>query len=319
MVRRSATILWGARPASPATLMTLNGTPSGTGTSPRMRATALAVLAMLVLSPDGLLVRLVDAGEWQIVFWRGAFSFLALTLFLTLTRKGGFVGGLRDSGLPGLACSALMAAGSVMFIASLTRTHVANTLLVLSIVPLFAALLGLVFLREAVPRRTWFAIAAAVAGMAIIFGGSLGGSALLGDVLAAGTALCMAGSLVIVRANPRVSMLPALAASGLVAAMIGAALGNPFAVSWSDVGLAATMGIVQQALAIGLFLAAARHLPPAESGLLALIETVLGPLWVWLVVGEIPGSPVLLGGAVVLAALAANFAVGLWRRPLAGR
>lgn len=278
------------------------------------RGLVLAVLAMLVLSPDGMLVRLVEAGEWQLLFWRGASNTVALALFLALTRKGGLSGALRASGWGGLACSALMAVGTIMFIASLTRTTVANTLLVLSMVPLFGAVLGLVFLREGVPARTWLAIIAALAGMAVIFAGSVGGGGLLGNVLAAGTAVCMAGSLVIIRANPRVSMLPALALSGLAVALVALAMADPFDVTWRDVGLSATMGVVQQAFAIGLFVTAARYLPPAEAGLVGLVETVLGPFWVWLAVGETPGEPALWGGALVLAALAANFAVGLRTR-----
>lgn len=278
------------------------------------RGLVLAVLAMLVLSPDGMLVRLVEAGEWQLLFWRGASNTVALALFLALTRKGGLSGALRASGWGGLACSALMAVGTIMFIASLTRTTVANTLLVLSMVPLFGAVLGLVFLREGVPARTWLAIVAAFAGMAVIFAGSVGGGGLLGNVLAAGTAVCMAGSLVIIRANPRVSMLPALALSGLAVALVALAMADPFDVTWRDVGLSATMGVVQQAFAIGLFVTAARYLPPAEAGLVGLVETVLGPFWVWLAVGETPGEPALWGGALVLAALAANFAVGLRTR-----
>ncbi len=277
------------------------------------RGLVLAVVAMLVLSPDGMLVRLVEAGEWQLLFWRGASNTVALTLFLALTRKGGLPGALKEAGWAGLACSALMAAGTIMFIASLMRTTVANSLLVLSMLPLFAAVLGLVFLSERVPARTWMAIAAALAGMAVIFAGSVGDGGLLGNVLAAGTAICMAGSLIIVRANPQISMLPALALSGLAVALVALAMADPFAVTWRDVGLSAIMGVVQQGLAVGLFISAARYLPPAEAGLVGLVETVLGPLWVWLAVGETPGNAAFLGGALVLAALAANFAAGLAR------
>ena len=113
----------------------------------------LAVLAMVVLSPDGMLVRLVEAGEWQLLFWRGLSNGLALALFLGLTRPGGLPRALRASGWAGLACSALMAAGVIMFVASLTRTTVANTLLVMSMVPLFGAVLGLHLLVAHVAAR----------------------------------------------------------------------------------------------------------------------------------------------------------------------
>lgn len=279
--------------------------------SPHLRAFLLATFAIFVLSPDGLLVRLFEAGEWRLMFWRGLFNFLALAVFIGLTRPGGLPRALRATGWPGLFCAVLIAVGTVLFIASLTRTAVANTLLMLSLVPFFAAALGLVFLREAVPGRTWLAIAAALVGMAVILSGSLGGIGIVGDGLAVGTALCMAGSLVIIRANKRVSMLPALALSGLLVALAGLAMADPLAVGWRDIGLAAVMGVMQQAFAIGLYLSAARYLPPAEAGLIGLIETVFGPVWVWLVLREVPGDAALTGGAIVLAALMLHFAAGL--------
>lgn len=279
--------------------------------SPHLRAFLLATFAIFVLSPDGLLVRLFEAGEWRLMFWRGLFNFLALAVFIGLTRPGGLPRALRATGWPGLFCAVLIAVGTVLFIASLTRTAVANTLLMLSLVPFFAAALGLVFLREAVPGRTWLAITAALVGMAVILSGSLGGIGIVGDGLAVGTALCMAGSLVIIRANKRVSMLPALALSGLLVALAGLAMADPLAVGWRDIGLAAVMGVMQQAFAIGLYLSAARYLPPAEAGLIGLIETVFGPVWVWLVLREVPGDAALTGGAIVLAALMLHFAAGL--------
>ncbi len=279
--------------------------------SPHLRAFLLATFAIFALSPDGLLVRLFEGGEWPLLFWRGGFSFVAILIYLWVTEPGGPVRALRATGWPGLFCAALMAVGIVMFIASLTRTAVANTLLMLSMVPFFAAGLGLVFLREAVPGRTWLAIAAALVGMAVILSGSLGGIGIVGDGLAVGTALCMAGSLVIIRANKRVSMLPALALSGLFVALAGLAMADPLAVGWRDIGLAAVMGVMQQAFAIGLYLSAARYLPPAEAGLIGLIETVVGPVWVWLALREVPGEAALAGGAIVLVALTLHFAAGL--------
>jgi len=266
---------------------------------------------MVCLSPDGLLVRLVESGDWQIVFWRGGFNFLALALFFQVTRPGGLAGEVRRAGWPGMVCAAIFAVSTIAFIASLSRTTVANTLLVLSLIPLAAALLGLAFLRERVPPRTWLAIAVALSGFAVIVSGSLGSRGLIGDALALVTALSIAGILVIIRANPFVSMFPALAMAGLVCATVAALVADPFAVSLSDVALMAVMGCVQQAFAIGIYLRGASYLPPAEAGLIGLIETVLGPFWVWLVIAERPSPEALIGGSVVIAALALHSVMGL--------
>jgi len=266
---------------------------------------------MLILSPDGLLFRLVDANNLQILFWRGLFCFFAVALFRQLTRPGGIVGAVRAGGRPGLASVALLTGGSICFVTSITQTAVANTLVILATIPLFAAILGWIFLRARVAPRTWAAIAAAVCGIVIIFAGSLGSVHLLGDLLALGAALCLASNLVLIRAHPRIDVLAGVGLAGLVLAVLMLPIAEPLVVRPRDIAMLASMGVALQSVGFGMFLAAGRYLPPAETALFMLVETVLGPLWVWLGVGEVPGAGALAGGAIVLVTVALHSAAGL--------
>ena len=266
---------------------------------------------MIVISPDGLLFRLVAAEDLQILFWRGLFGAAALALYLQISRPGGLVAAFRRSGWPLVISALLMTAGTAFFVLSITRTTVANTLVILATMPLFSAFLGRLFLGQRVRRATWLAIAAALSGIVVIFAEALGAGDLAGNLFALAAALCLASNLVLIRARPSVSMLPALALSGLVTAALMLPFIAPFAVSLHDLGIMAIMGVVQQSLAFGMFLTAGRYLPPAETSLFALLETVLGPFWAWLGVGEVPAGSVLLGGLLVVATLAIHSALGL--------
>ncbi len=271
-----------------------------------LRGMALAAGGMLLISPDGLLFRLMSASDLQILGWRGLISGCVLALYIQATRPGGLVQAVRNSGFAGAASTVLMTIGTILFVMSITRTAVAHTLVILSTVPMFGAILGWIFLRERVGPRTWLAIGACMTGIVLVFWGSFGGGGLLGDVFALGAAIFMACNLVIIRAKRSVSLLSALALSGLLIGALLLPVADPFALSLHDFGIIAVMGFLFQSLAFGMFLAAARHLPPAEVGLFALIETVLGPLWAWVGVNEVPSGTALLGGLLVVATLAAH-------------
>lgn len=275
---------------------------------------------MIVISPDGLLFRLVTAEDPKILFWRGLIGAVTLALYLQFSRPGGLVAAFGRCGWPVVISALLMTAGTTFFVFSITRTTVANTLVILATMPLFGALLGRAFLGQRVPLATWLAIGVALSGILVIFAEALGAGDLVGNLYALGAAICLASNLVLIRARPSVSMLPALALSGVITAAIMLPFIAPFAISRHDLGIMAIMGVVQQSLAFGMFLTAGRYLPPAETSLFALLETVLGPLWAWLGVGEVPTGSVLLGGLLVVATLAVHSALGLRRaRPLPAR
>lgn len=282
---------------------------------PHVRGLALTAAGALMWSPDGLMVRLMDAGDGRIVFWRAAFTLAALLLVLAVRRRSPWAA-WRANGWPGVLAAIILAAVGFLFIAALTRTTVANTLVIIATMPLFGAALGWLFLREAVPPRTILAIAVSLVGFAIIFADAWGGGGLVGDALALMVPLLLAGYIVVMRRWPKVENVPALALASLILVIVLAPLVAPFEISGRDLALLALNGTVQGTLATLVFLAGARLLLTAEAGLMGLLETILGPLWVWLALGERPSERAFAGALIVLAALAAHAWTGLRRRAM---
>lgn len=270
-------------------------------------------VGVLVLSPDSLLVRLIALDPWTMIFWRGALMAVSLSVFLALTLGRQAPARFRAMGRPELWMAAFFTGSSVFFITALAHTSVANTLIIISAAPLFAALFSRVFLAEAVAPRTWGAILGALAGIAVIVSDSLGRGSLTGDVSALGGAICIAALLSVARRSRSRNMIPTMAVSGLVSALVALPLAAPHALGAGQAGLLALLGLVVLPLAVVLTLLGPRYLPAPEVGLIMLLETVLGPYWVWLALGEAPTERALLGGAIVIGVLALHSALALRR------
>lgn len=279
------------------------------------RGIGLAALGMIILSPDGLLLRLIeDASVWTVIFYRTLFMGLSLAVYLAVRFRGELKTIFSGMGRAGTLSMLLMSAANLGFVAAIFNTSVANTLVILATLPLFSAVLGWLLIGEAVRPRTWVSILCAVVGIGIIFSGSLGGGYWLGDLMAAATAFLQGLNLVVIRkARERNIVMPALCLSGFVAALAVLPMAAPLTVSGHDLAILSLLGLVVAPLALVLFLGGARHAPAAEIALLALIETVLGPLWAWLGVGEVPANLSLVGGFVVIAAIVVNAWLGMRR------
>ena len=151
------------------------------------------------------------------------------------------------------------------------------------------------FLREAVPRQTWIAVATVFAGITVIFTGSLGGGNPVGDLSAVGSAFSFAGALVIFRRTRAVDMAPTVALSGLVLAVVVAPLATPLAIDARSLAYLLVLGALVIPISFVLLVTAPRYLPAPDVALVMLLEAVLGPLWVWLVLAEVPARETFLG------------------------
>jgi drug/metabolite transporter (DMT)-like permease len=147
------------------------------------------------------------------------------------------------------------------------------------------------------------AIGVAVAGIAVMFGHDLAAGSLAGDALALLVAVTFGANIVVLRRWRDVDMVPATMIGGLISAALTApfAIGTP--VAGGELAILATLGGFQLGLGLFLFVRGSRFLRAAELGLLTLLETILAPIWVWIGVGETPGTAALLGGGLVLAAV----------------
>lgn len=270
------------------------------------RGVLLVACAAVCWSSGGLIARLVTTTPWTTSLWRGLFATLFLTVVLRIVRGRGIVAQWRDGGRPIAAVAACMALASSCFIFSLAYTSVANTLILISTGPYVAGLLGWLMLGERVAARTWITMGVALAGAVIMVSDSYSRGAIVGDLLAIVMAVSFATATVLVRSRPETPMAPASALATTLTALVALPFSEPLRTTARDLGLLAAFGVGNYGLGFLLFMAGARLIPAAQSALVGMLETVLGPLWVWLVLDERPGVATLIGGAFILAALLAN-------------
>jgi len=282
-----------------------------------LKGLMITVIGVLVITPDSLLIRLIDADSWTVIFWRNSLSGFAILLGLLLYYRRDFIPKMLGIGWAGLAMGVVWALGTFCFVFSIQNTLVANTLFIVSTSPVFAALIAWLVLREPVSRRTWLTIAFSLCGIAIIAFGSMGDDSqgsIIGDLAALVTALAVAISFSIARRNRSVSMIPAIGLSSVVAGLVAFPFAATLAESADKVIPIVLIGLVVAPLGASLMVIGPRYLPAADVSLLLLLEAVLGPLWVWWMLSEYPGIYTLVGGAFVLMTLAISNVVALMRR-----
>ena len=276
--------------------------------------------AGVLWSTVGLGIRLIEQAEvWQILLYRSiSLSAFLFVVILLRTGKNPFAE-VRRAGLPaaigGLSLVAAYAGG----IYAIQSTSVANAMLLFATAPFLTAVLGWIVLREPVRGATWVAIFVAIAGIGIMVADQSEGAALGGTLAGLGSALGFAVFTIALRWGKSGEMLPSVFLSGLFAVVITSAmcwgLGLPFLLSANDGGIAMGMGVFQVGAGLILYTLGSRTLPAAELTLLSLAEVLLGPVWVWLFLGETVTINTLLGGCVLLAAIAGNALSGARRKP----
>jgi drug/metabolite transporter (DMT)-like permease len=300
-------------------------------THERLGAT-LVFLSALFWSFGGAIARFLHISDsWTIVFWRCLFAGLFLVGFLVI--RDGPAGALRlyrNMGVPGLAVAFGFATASTCFILAIGYTTVANVVLIQAGVPLLAALMAWIVYRERIAFSTWVAIAAVIIGVAIMVTGgplvatiiralgieagsesTLGATvpgidtskAWIGNLLALTIAFVFAMVTVVTRRFQNVRQTPGASIGCLAAAAFAASQASGFAVTMPELGILFVFGALNLGLGMALFVTGARLIPSAFAALLGTAETVLGPVWVAIVHGEIPGVETIIGGAIVLAAL----------------
>lgn len=274
----------------------------------RRRAILLMVGATLCWSSAGVLVRSMNINDpWEITFWRSIFMALFVGGWIWQQHRGSVLQIIRAVGVPGLVSGTLLTVMFISFIVALSRTTVANTLIVMGTSPFLAALLAWVFLRERVAPRTVLAMIAAFLGICLMFFGAASRDRWIGALIATIIPVAFGLNTVILRKmHSTVDMIPAILLAGIISAVVTLPLALPFEAAGRDFVLLATMGVVQVGLGCIMMTIASRHLTAAEIGLISILEIIFGTLAVWLVVGERPDSPALAGGLIVITALAAD-------------
>ncbi|WP_439813849.1 DMT family transporter [Zavarzinia sp. CC-PAN008] len=270
------------------------------------RGVVAALLSGLCWSIGGVLVRSVqDASPWDIVFWRSSSMVVALLAWLAFRYGRATVQVFRSIGWFGVFAGLVSGTCSTLFILALHKTTVANVLFLIAAQPAFCALFAWIFLREPVSRAMVLAMGLAFGGVVVMVADGLGLGTWLGNLLALGVAVLWAAFTVLVRAGRSVDMLPVLIVSGVFSVAVALVVqGGDVAISLRDFIPCLAVGVVQLGLGNALFVAASTRVPAAQLSLLGLSEVVLGVLWVWLFIGETPTAMTMVGGTVVLLAIA---------------
>ena len=265
------------------------------------RGRIYVALAAVAWSTAGLLQRKLTVGIATQLGGRALFAVLGLLAFVAVAERGRVVRAFALIGRAGLAVAALMAASSGSFIAALNYTSVANVLFMQALAPILAAALG-TLLGEHVVRRTWIAMAVALAGVGLMVGGP-SHPQFAGIALSLLMSVSFAGTIVITRHRREISMAPATCLSQALVLVFAAPFATVSDIGAEDGALLAGLGIGQIGLGLIFLSIGARLIPAAEVALITLLEIVLGPLWVWIALSEQPSATTLAGGAVVLAAV----------------
>lgn len=272
---------------------------------------ALTAGGVVILSPDALLFRLLDSSLWTAAFWRLFLMGCAVSLIVIVTKRGRLPAELKAIGWALIPAALCMGVSNLGFVFALTHTSVADTLAILATAPVFAAFFA-ILLGETPPLRTWVAAGVIAIGIWVIFDASFGLDAWKGNLAALTVAICAAIYFTICRLRQTVDMTPALALSALLSAGVAAAMADTLIPPASDWPPLLALGLFVMPVSLTLITLGPRRLPVAEVSLLMLLETALGPLWVWLALGETPSRATLFGGGLILSALIAH-GLAAWR------
>lgn len=294
-------------------MTTLDHSISATGAAALHRRGLLLVAgAALVWSSGGWLARMIETDPWTKLFWRSLFACLFLLAYGWYVNRGRLAATFRELGWPGVVLGLCFATASTAFILGLNYTTVANVLFTQAAAPFIAGLLGWLLLRERVKLHSWIAMGAALAGIGVISHGSLEAGNVLGNLLSITCALGFAGAIVTTRRFKHLRMAPATCLATLFTALFSLPFAQLSAPDTSDFAYLFLFGAGQMGIGLILFTAGVRLIPGAEAGLISILESILSPLWVWILLSETPSVDTLVGGAIVLGAILVHTLVD-WR------
>ncbi|HJU49051.1 MAG TPA: DMT family transporter [Gaiellaceae bacterium] len=260
------------------------------------------VLAALAWSTAGVLQRQLSVDTVTQLSGRAVFSCLALLGFVAVLNRGQTFQAFRTMGRAGLAVAVCVAVASGSFVVALNQASVANVLFMQAVSPIAAAVLAWITLGDPITRRAMGAMIVAVLGVGLMVGGPDSGG-VVGVAVSFVMTLAFAVSLVITRHRRDISMAPAICLSQALVFAVTAPFATPSSLTGHDVGYLALLGVGQMALGLAFFTVGARLIPATEVALISLLEIVLGPLWVWIALGERPAPATIAGGAIVLGAV----------------
>ena len=269
----------------------------------QQKGSLLAFIAVMFITPDSLFIRLSSIDTWGLVFYRGIIPFFTVFFGMLLIYRMSFFNMLFASGYHGLIYIGTFAITNITFVVSIQNTNVANTLVMIAMAPMLSAILGALFLKEPPDNKTWLAIFITFIAAVYIFYDSLKLGNIFGDILGLITALGLSIGAVVIRSAKTKNLIPAAVVGKLFVAIFALFFIESFALIERDLIIVPLMCILCVAIPFVLVTIAPRFIPAAEVNLFFLLETIIGPIWVWLIVKEQPSLETLYGGAIIVGTL----------------
>ena len=270
----------------------------------QQKGSLLAFIAVMFITPDSLFIRLSNVDTWGLVFYRGIIPFFTVFFVMLLIYKLNFFKILFTSGYHGLIYVGTFSVTNITFVVSIQNTNVANTLLMIATAPMLSAILGAIFLKEPPDKKTWISIIITFFAIIYIFFDSLKLGNFYGDILGFITAIGLAVGAVTIRSAKSKNLVPAAVVGKLLVATFALFFIESFMLVEKDLIIVPLMCILCVAIPFVLVTIAPRFIPAAEVNLFFLLETIIGPIWVWLIIKEQPSIETLYGGVVIILTIA---------------
>ena len=274
--------------------------------SSQHKGSLLAFIAVILITPDSIFIRLSNIETWGMLFYRGAIPFFVVLIGLIFFYKNNFFKALIGIGYPGIFYVLSFSICNITFIISIQNTNVANTLVMIAMAPMLSAILGSLFLKEIPNNKTWVAIIITLIAATYIFHDSIEMGNFYGDLFGLITAFGLACNAVIARYAKNRDLVPSAVIGKLCVAVFAYFFVDSFSLIKTDLIIVPLMCIMCVAIPFVLVTIAPRYIPAEEVNLFFLLETIIGPFWVWLIINEQPSFETILGGAVIILTIAVH-------------
>ena len=270
------------------------------------KGSLMAFVAVMFITPDSLFIRLSNVETWSLVFYRGIIPFVLVFVGMLLIYRLKFFNLLRSNGHYGFAYVLTFSVTNIAFVVSIQNTNVANTLIMIATAPMLSAILGSFFLKENPDKKTWVAIFITFFAALYIFYDSIRLGNFFGDILGFVAAMGLAVGAVIIRSAKKLNLVPSAVVGKLIIALFAMLFVKDYSLNNNDIYIVPLMCVMCVAIPFVLVTIAPRFITAAEVNLFFLLETIIGPIWVWLIIKEQPTPETIVGGAIIVLTIATH-------------
>jgi len=270
--------------------------------SNHLKGLLIAFFGVLVLTPEGILVKLANSDSFTILFWRGLFLTLSILIILLISYRSNALNQIKGIGKEGLLIGCLTGFGGTTFILAIHYTTLAKTLVIISASPLMVALVSFILLGERPRLLTWLAMLIVFSGIYIVMSGDTSGLNLKGSLFALASVTSGGFSFTLLRKYKEVNMVPAMAINGLFITFVGLFFADSLSLS-SQAMTYIVISSVLVAISFSLITIAPRYIPAPEVAIFFPMGTVIGTVLAWLILKEELSNNAVFGGVVVILTL----------------